>query len=114
MGTAIDRDHDPEHGELEPHRALLDHPQLLGILPTMWFWQDKSNWRLIRWPFVAILWVAIAIVVSFDFPLWVVGVTVGGTLMLILGLIERYIRTAAKRRLRSRPEPPALTHASED
>jgi hypothetical protein len=38
-------------GQVEHERYLLDHPQRLGILPTWWFWNDRKNWRLVRWPF---------------------------------------------------------------
>lgn len=79
-------------------RYLLERPQWLGIVPTPRFWRDTENWRLVRWPF-AIFSAVLVIVLSLigPHPL-VAGLIAGGTLALVLGSFERYIRKQAMNR----------------
>jgi hypothetical protein len=83
---------------LVERRYLLERPQLLGIIPTRWFWRDMENWRLVRWPFG--IFVAIMVVVlSLGSPHPIVaGLIAGGTVFLAQGLLERYIRKQALKR----------------
>ena len=117
MGTATDPPQPSELVEVEDEHeppALLERPQPLGFLPSWWFWNDPKNWALIKIPF-AIFGVAVVVIVDLlNLPLWATPLAIAGVLVLALGLIERYIRHAAKRRFRPRPEPPALGQERED
>ncbi len=70
----------------------MDRPQTLWILPTMWFWNDRANWQHVR-VFVALSTVLISFGVGALQLGWLVGGLLGGgSVFLILGLVERYIR----------------------
>ncbi|MFO7565505.1 MAG: hypothetical protein R6X02_22880 [Enhygromyxa sp.] len=82
-----------------PPRSLLDHPQRFGILPTKWFWRDndRENWRRIRWWFFVPLLITMAAVYSTGNML--LFMTVPPVVMvLLLGLLEKYIRHRATKR----------------
>jgi hypothetical protein len=105
MNTATD---DPGE-EVERNLALLDLPQPLGVLPTRQFWRDPENRRLAGPPF-AIGLAALMLVVNLllDPPWWAAALATAACMLVMLGFLERYIRYAAKRRFRSRADPPAL------
>jgi hypothetical protein len=95
--------------ELEHPPALLDLPQPLGFLPTRHFWRSVENRRLIGPAFgVVVATVMLIVNLVFDLALWVSLVVTSVIMLMTLGLLERYIRYAAKRRFRSRPERAAL------
>jgi hypothetical protein len=92
--------------ERERERYLLDRPQRLGILPTWWFWNDRKNWRLVRWPFaIAVAALVFTLgVLSLPLPLEL-GILLG-TYVLALGSVEKYVRRQAmKRRALAEREP---------
>ncbi len=89
------------------HGALVDHPQPLGILPTRWFWKDKANRSLVRWPYALLLWVTLMVIAVLEPPLWAWILASVIAAELWLGLIERYIRYKAKQRCRSHAMPMA-------
>lgn len=100
--------------DIERRRALLDYPQPLGIVPTRRFWTDRENLRLVRIPQAIIAGVLVLVILLLDLPWWGAGLAAMGTMLLMEGLFERYIRYAAKRRFRSRPAPPALAEDHPD
>jgi hypothetical protein len=71
----------------------------------MAFWNHRPNWRLIVWPFVIIMWVLMAFVLALDLPILAAGLLMVVLELLSLGLIERGIRQAAKRRFRRALDP---------
>ena len=95
--------------ELERRPALLDLPQPLGFLPTRQFWRDMENRRLVGPAFgVVVATVMLVVNLVFDLALWVSILATAVAMLVTLGVLERYIRHAAKRRFRSRPERAAL------
>ena len=92
------RDPESRESSLEARQeALVDRPQR-WILPTMWWWNRRENWRLIVKPYIVAMWVIMAILFALDLPWWVGGALTGALLLVLLGLIERGIRHAAARR----------------
>lgn len=85
-------------------RSLLAQPQRLGFLPTLWFWNDPENQRLLA-PVVILvtpLWVLLnAIQMWLRLDAWVS--IVGGLAICVLmqGLVERYIRKQLRLPVRS-------------
>jgi hypothetical protein len=92
--------------------AVRDDPQPLGFLPTRRFWEDAENRRLAFAPVTiagGALCAAIFLIVDAlagSRVLSVICSFVGFmfSVVLVRGLFERYIRRAAQRRFRSRPE----------
>lgn len=89
-------------------RHLLDRPQRLGFLPTLWFWNDHERHRLalplvlsLSLPLVPLLFF---LVVRFQLPfsLFVVVNTLAP--YVAMGVIERYIRRELRRRRLVGPE----------
>jgi hypothetical protein len=96
-----------------PERSLLDRPQRLGFLPTLWFWDDGVRQRELlpivlpitllvvlltdylagRFPGFAVLWSALVLLHPF----------------VVMGMVERYIR----KQLRLRPAADRLASALE-
>jgi hypothetical protein len=92
MDTATD-----QSGQRE-QRHLLDHPQPLGILPTLWFWNDRANWRRVSWAFGTLGFIiTIAVFFSHLHPL-IAGLVAGLTMALAIGLLEKYVRHQAVKR----------------
>lgn len=85
-------------------RSLLARPQKLGFLPTLWFWNDPENQRLLA-PVVILvtpLWVLLnAIQMWLRLDAWVS--IAGGLAICVLtqGLVERYIRRQLRLPVRS-------------
>jgi hypothetical protein len=78
--------------------GLLSKPQLLGILPTWWFWGDPENWELVARPLMPI-YVVTTMVALFVMPhpmLALIAPT--AVLVLLLGVLERYIRRQVRKR----------------
>jgi hypothetical protein len=82
------------------NRSLLDRPQRLGILPTIWFWNDWGVQRLIL-PFILI---SLPVFLLLDMLRMWLGlepwVTIAVNLVLaflMMGMIERYVRAQARR-----------------
>jgi hypothetical protein len=96
----------PSESERQP--ALLDHPQPLGFLPTLRFWSDPECDRLSGIPRAIFVFVLLIVIGLIQPSWWIGGLAAVAGILLWQGLFERYIRQAAKRRFRSRPEPPAL------
>jgi len=79
-------------------RYLLDHPQRFGILPTWWFWNDRKNWRHVRWPFaIAVAALVFALAVLSLSPALEIVVLISAY-FLALGSVEKYIRHQALKR----------------
>lgn len=83
-------------------RHLLDRPQRLGVLPTLWFWNDEQRHRLVlplvllmSLPFTPLLFY---LVVRFQLSLWLLPVVTVVWPFLVMGLVERHIRRALLRR----------------
>lgn len=93
-------------------RSLLARPQRLGVLPTMWFWQDAQNWRLVRVPFVVLLVTTTLILMLVEAPVWAVLLLPSVPFLLALGLLERYVRAraAAARRANESAMAPGNDH----
>jgi len=95
--------------QLAKQRWLGDRPQLLGILPTLWFWQDTNNWKRVRGLIgvtVGITCMTLGMVgpgiltsAGMVGPGILTGAVIGGgTVILVTGIIERIVRSRAKRR----------------
>jgi hypothetical protein len=89
----------------EPHlpakRSLLDRPQSFGFLPTWWFWNDWEAQRLLL-P-LALFAVPVSLVINLLQVYWGLGAwvsIVAGILIsiLMMGLVERYVRAQARMR----------------
>lgn len=77
-------------------RSLLDRPQRLGVLPTLWFWNDAGRqWLLLPILLAAAVPLTIAIQLlvirypALSSPLFVLVVLYP---FLVMGLVERHIR----------------------
>jgi hypothetical protein len=79
-------------------RYLLEKPQRFGIVPTLWFWNDKETLRLVRWPVA--MWLFVLIVVMSALPLHpaVMIPTFMVVYFLGLGSLEKYVRHQALKR----------------
>lgn len=110
MATATERSSDEE---VEHHPALLDVPQPLGILPTRQFWRDPENNRLAGLPLGVLGGLLVIAISLLGPPWWVGGLVAAAGVWLMLGLFERYIRYAARKRFRSRPKPAVLAESRE-
>lgn len=105
----------PQHtspGQIEKARgqsspSLLDSRQPLGFLPTLWFWRDKENVRLVRWPLWVTIIAAFALAIAIDAGWLVSGLIPVAGILISLGLIERFVRRKALKR-RSELERHAL------
>lgn len=91
----------------------MDTPQRFGILPTRWFWKDRSNRRLVGWAFAAVAVASMLIKDLLGLSIWTHAAILIVALLLTEGLLERYIRRqAAKRRLAlATAEPPGQDEA---
>ncbi len=78
------------------HEPLVAHPQILGIIPTWWFWSDENNWWLVRGPASVLVGVVAFIVAVSGLPPLLAGLTAICTFVLAIGLLERYIRRHAQ------------------
>jgi hypothetical protein len=87
--------------EVKQTPALLDVPQPLGFLPTRRFWGDLENVRLVDHVRVVLVVVTVIVVGALSPSWWFAGLAGAGSVVLVHGLLERYIRQAAKRRFRS-------------
>lgn len=92
------------------NRTLLDRPQRLGCLPTIWFWSDLECQRLVV-PLIA-LTVPFGLAAQYLIMtrLGLAPTLVFSTLWpyLVMGFIERHIRNELRRRATERPlAPPA-------
>ncbi|MCY1070602.1 hypothetical protein OV090_38025 [Nannocystis sp. RBIL2] len=100
-------------------RSLLDRPQRLGLLPTIWFWNNWDSQRLLL-PFV-LLFAVPAFLVCDALRMWVglePWVSIVPNLViscLTMGLVERRVRKGA--RLRRMPDiadaPPPVMHGAQ-
>jgi hypothetical protein len=84
-------------------RSLVQHPQFLGIYPSLWWWTwariAKAAW--VTGPIAAVM--VVAALALAPGPLW----TLSAVLMVplfSLGITERVIRTVAQRRHDARVE----------
>lgn len=99
--------------ELSAGRSLLDRPQRLGFLPTLWFWDDGRRLRLYL-PFAVIVAVPVAMVaqyLSVRYPAlsgWLFAVCALHPFV-VMGLLERHIRE----RLRQLPVEERLERIAE-
>lgn len=93
----MERDHLPP-----ARRHLLDRPQRLGVLPTLWFWNDHERHRrglpivlLLTLPWTPVLFF---LTVRFNLPMSLFVVVNILAPYLAMGLIERHIRSELHRR----------------
>jgi hypothetical protein len=100
MATAIDSS---SGSEVERPPALLDVPQPLGFLPSRQFWQDPENNRLAGLPLGIFGGLLVIVIGLLGPPWWVGGLVAGASIWLMQGLLERYVRYAAKRRFHREP-----------
>lgn len=86
---------------------MLDRPQRLGILPTWWFWSDRENWRLVRWPFAIAVAALVLALAALSLAPALEFVVLVSAYVLALGSVEKYIRhQAMKRRALAAAEVP--------
>lgn len=96
-----------------PARSLLDRPQRLGFLPTMWFWNDAARQRELL-PIALPVVFAVVLLTQYlaawspilSGPLIAIGLLHP---FLVMGLLERHIR----KQLRLRPAEDRLASARE-
>jgi hypothetical protein len=86
--------------EVERTPALLDRPQPLGFLPTRQFWRDPENARLAGPPVALALPILSILAILLSPTWWIAGLAAAASVVLMQGLLERYIRHAARRRFR--------------
>lgn len=77
-------------------KYLVAHPQMLGIIPTWWFWSDHENWWLVRGPASVLVGVVAFVVAISGLPPLLAGLAAVVTFILAIGLLERYIRRHAR------------------
>jgi hypothetical protein len=77
--------------ELERRPSLLARPQPWGVLPTLWFWQEPANWRPVRVPAGLLLIAATVALMLNGAPVWLVLLGSALTMVIGLGLFERFI-----------------------
>lgn len=77
---------------------LLDHGQPLGFLPTWWFWRNKDNVKLVRWPLRIAIGAAFLLGLALDASWWVMGLLPVVFIVGSVGFIERFIRHRALER----------------
>jgi hypothetical protein len=97
---------------LPASRSLLDRPQRLGVLPTMWFWNDRTRQGLLMPLFVA-SGVPLAAVLAYltarlHLSGWLPSAFALLYPFLLMGLVERRMR----RELRLRPPEQRLLAAA--
>jgi hypothetical protein len=86
----------------QPAGRYLETPQRWGVLPTMAFWSRRDVWRSAGLLLIP-AWMITAHVMSRiagQGPWWAVPLVMGGavaTMLLIQGLLEKYIRRRAAR-----------------
>lgn len=97
------------------HVRLLDRPQRLGFLPSMWFWNDHARHRLVlpivMWLSLPLTPLIFFLIVRFQLPIWLLPVVSGVWPFVVMGLVERHIRGELRRRARGEYEvgaPPAV------
>ncbi|HEY8377530.1 MAG TPA: hypothetical protein VIK91_13640 [Nannocystis sp.] len=81
---------------LPVRRALLDHPQRLGFLPTLWFWNDRERQHLMM-PLIVTMAVPmtalfLVLMAWLELPVWLLLVFGTAWPQLLLGLVERRVR----------------------
>ena len=77
---------------------LVAKPQRLGILPTMSFWNNKENWRPVRWPMGAAAGVLYVVGLSLPISPLGMGLFCGGSMYFLIGITERLLRRHLMRR----------------
>jgi hypothetical protein len=85
-------------------RYLLERPQPLGILPTRWFWNDRENWRQVRWMFGLLAMGTVMLLSVTSLPLLASVLIAPSVIILANGLLERYIRRKALERRKALPK----------
>jgi hypothetical protein len=110
MTTATDRS---LRGEIERSPALLDLPQPLGFLPTLQFWRDPENKRRSGLPTAIFAVTLLFVTYLLRLSWWAAGLVLAVGMLLMWGLFERYIRHAAKRRVRPHREQAVLADKEE-
>jgi hypothetical protein len=101
-------------GEIERRTSLLEVRQPLGFLPTRQFWRDSENNRLAGLPLGILGGVLVIVIGLLGPPWWIGGLVAAGSVWLMLGLLERYVRRAAKRRFGSERERATLAERESD
>jgi hypothetical protein len=76
-------------------RALLDTKQRLGILPTWWFWNDRSNYRPAAGFTVTAFTIVYSVVVIVEPGPLISGILCALAPYLTLGGLERIVRRRA-------------------
>jgi hypothetical protein len=94
----LPRDTATDAGRETRERHLLERPQLLGILPTWWFWNDRENWRLVRWPFAVFVFISALVLTAIALPLVAEIAIFVSVFCLGLGSLEKHVRRQALKR----------------
>jgi hypothetical protein len=81
---------------MPPPLVLHGRPQPLGFLPTRQFWLEPEHRRLAAPPFAIFLPIVGLAIVLLSPVWWLAVVVTAAGLLFMLGLLERYIREAAK------------------
>jgi hypothetical protein len=92
--------------ESAPYRPgrYLETPQSLGILPTWSFWNRRDVWRSARWFVAPVVGLTIGGTLALDVGLHVfwkaaIKVAIAAAVPVIqMGLLERYVRSVVRRR----------------
>jgi hypothetical protein len=92
----------------------LETPQVLGILPTLHFWNRRDVWKSGRWLFAPLagasaLMTGLASTAVDPWLVPLVGLASGLPVVLAHGLLERYVRRRVRERARAAaasPSPP--------
>jgi Flp pilus assembly protein TadB len=91
--------------KIDDCRSLVSRPQLLGVLPTWWFWRGAENWRLVRAPAAGLALTAVIAVSLAGFSPLSAAVAALLTAVFGVGLFERYIRRRTKSFKQLEPAP---------
>ncbi|MFO7563052.1 MAG: hypothetical protein R6X02_10455 [Enhygromyxa sp.] len=97
-----------------PSKSLVDHPQRLGILPTWWFWNDRENWRHVRWFFAGLVVLMSVVLVFVQLHPLVAGTIAGLSMLLALGTLEKYVRRQVLERRQLAAAGPATRSALDE
>lgn len=82
--------------QIDDCKSLVSRPQLLGVLPTLWFWRGQENWRFVRVPAAALALTAVVGVSLAGFSPLSAAIAALVVAVFGVGLFERYIRRQTK------------------
>lgn len=101
------------HGHLPVvQRSLLDRPQALGFLPTLWFWNHRER-QILLLPLAALTilpatYALSILILRLHLPIWGIFAFALLSPFLLMGIVERHLR----RELVRLPRAPRNDHAA--